>query len=113
MKYNEIYNICQPVIDWLKEHYPHNHKIVIETTGANLIEDGKLVVLDKNLKSPLFETPCMVKTSEREIQEILDMDTSQIQDDVHRFNIEMLQKLFKYENQPEPKKKDSEVSDNE
>lgn len=50
MQYNEIYNICQPVIDWLKEHYPYNHKIVIETTGANLIEDGKLTVLDKDLK---------------------------------------------------------------
>lgn len=50
MQYNEIYNICQPVIDWLKEHYPHNHKIVIETTGANLIEDGKLTVLDKDLQ---------------------------------------------------------------
>lgn len=55
MQYNEIYNICQPVIDWLKEHYPHNHKIVIETTGANLIEDGKLVVLDKDLKSSMFQ----------------------------------------------------------
>lgn len=49
MQYNEIYNICQPVMDWLKEHYPHNHKIVINTNGAELIECGKLTALDNDL----------------------------------------------------------------
>ncbi len=49
MDYSEIYNVCQPVIDWLKEHYPHNHKLVIGTSGAELIETGKLTVLDKEL----------------------------------------------------------------
>lgn len=49
MQYNEIYNICQLVMDWLKEHYPHNHKIVINTNGAELIECGKLTVLDNDL----------------------------------------------------------------
>lgn len=50
MQYNEIYKICQPVMDWLKEQYPNNHKIVISTNGAELIECGKLVVLDESLK---------------------------------------------------------------
>lgn len=49
MQYNEIYNICQPVMDWLKEHYPHNHKIVINTNGAEMIECGKLIVADEDL----------------------------------------------------------------
>lgn len=53
MQYNEIYNICQPVIDWLKEHYPHNYKIVIDTNSAEMIECGKLIALDKNLKSDM------------------------------------------------------------
>lgn len=53
MKYNEIYNICQPVINWLKENYPHNHEIVISTTGAEMIERGKLIVLDKELKEAM------------------------------------------------------------
>lgn len=110
MQYNEIYNICQPVMDWLKEHYPHNHKIIIETTGAELIECGKLIVLDKDLKSITAQKPYMTKEYENHIQEILNINTSEIKDDCRRFGMEMLQKLFHYENQPEPKKKDSEVS---
>lgn len=55
MPYNEIFNICQPVIDWLKEQYPNNHKIVISTTGAELIECGKLIAFDKNLKETIPE----------------------------------------------------------
>ena len=51
MQYNEIYNICQPVMDWLKEHYPHNHKIVINANGAEMIECGKITVLDKDLRN--------------------------------------------------------------
>lgn len=53
MQYNEIYNICQPVINWLKENYPHNHEIVINTNGAEMIERGKLIVLDKELKETM------------------------------------------------------------
>lgn len=53
MQYNEIYNICQPVMDWLKEHYPHNHEIIISTNGAEIIERGKLNVLDKDLKDAM------------------------------------------------------------
>lgn len=49
MEYQEIFEICQPVMDWMKEHYPHNYKIVISTSGAELIETGKLTVLDKEL----------------------------------------------------------------
>lgn len=49
MEYQEIFNACQPVMDWLKEHYPHNHEIVINTSGAELVETGKLTVLDKEL----------------------------------------------------------------
>lgn len=56
MQYNEIYNVCQPVMDWLKEHYPHNHKIVIDANGAEMIECGKLIALDKGLKSAMAET---------------------------------------------------------
>ncbi len=48
--YNKIYEVCQPVIDWLNENYPHNHKIVITTSGAELMETGKLVVPSKELK---------------------------------------------------------------
>lgn len=107
MQYNEIYNICQPVIDWLKEHYPHNHKIVIDTNSAELIEGGKLIALDKDLKETVFNQEVILpKEQKEEIQKILDIDTSEIQDDVHRFNIELLQKLIRYENHPEPKKKD-------
>ena len=53
MKYNEIYKICQPVMDWLKEHYPHECKIVIDTNSAELIQSGKLVVLDKEMRSAM------------------------------------------------------------
>lgn len=110
MQYNEIYNICQPVMDWLKEHYPNNHKIVIDTTGAELIECGKLIALDKDLKSITVQKPYMTKENEKEMQKILHTNTSETKDDVHKlFTSEMLQKLFNYENQPEPKK-DSEVS---
>ena len=107
MQYNEIYNICQPVMDWLKENYPHNHKIVIDTNGAELIECGKLVVLDKKLKPEMFENPCVPKEKGKELQEILNMDTSQIQDDAHRFVIEMMQRIFDYANQTEAKKNDN------
>lgn len=110
MQYNEIYNICQPVMDWLKEQYPNNHKIVIDATGAELIECGKLIVLDKDLKSFTAQKPYMTKEYENQMREILNIDTSEIKDDCHRFGIEMLQKLFDYENQLEPKKKDNEVS---
>lgn len=113
MQYNEIYNICQPVMDWLKEHYPHNHKIVIETSGAELIEGGKLIALDKDLKKNMFnQNPILSKEYQEEIQKILDVDTSKIQDDVHKFNIGLLQKLIQYENQSKPKK-DSEASTHE
>lgn len=108
MQYNEIYNICQPVMDWLKEHYPHNHKIVINENGAEMIECGKLVVVDKDLKSAMFENPCATKEYEKEMQEILNMDTSQIQDDVCKFGIEAFQKLFKQGKHSENKKNDSE-----
>ena len=108
MQYNEIYNICQPVMDWLKEHYPHNHKIVIETSGAELIEGGKLIALDKSLKETFFKQSIILpKEQEEEMQKILDIDTSKIQNNVYRFNIELLQKLIRYENQPEPTKKDN------
>lgn len=96
MQYNEIYNICQPVIDWLKEHYPHGHKIVISTNGAEMIECGKLVALDKDLKSITFEKPFMPKDYEKEIQEILNTDTSNIQDDTYRAQIEALQIFFNH-----------------
>lgn len=108
MQYNEIYEICQPIIDWLKEHYPHNHKIVIETTGANLIEDGKLVVLDKDLKSNMFQKPFIPEGYEREIQEFLNMDVSQIEDDVIRFGFETIQKAFGQGKQMKLKKNGSE-----
>ena len=49
MEYQDIFNVCQPVMDWLKEHYPHNYKIIINTSGAELVETGKLTVLDKEL----------------------------------------------------------------
>lgn len=49
MDYSEIYNVCQPVMDWLKEHYPHDHKLVVGTSSAELIETGRLTVLDKEL----------------------------------------------------------------
>lgn len=113
MQYNEIYNICQPVIDWLKEQYPNNHKIVIDTTGADLIECGKLIALDKDLKSITSQNPYITKECGKQVQDILNMDISEIKDGCHRFGIEMLQKLFNYENQPEPKKKDREASDND
>lgn len=114
MQYNEIYNICQPAMDWLKEHYPHNHKIIISTNGAELIEGGKLIALDKDLKETVFNQEVILsKEQKEEIQKILDINTSEIQDDVHRFNIELLQKLIRYENQPEPKKEDSEVSNHD
>lgn len=107
MKYSEIYNICQPVMDWLKEHYPHSHKIVIDANSAELIEGGKLIALDKRLKENMFNQSVILSQEQKEeIQKILDIDTSEIQDDVHRFNIELLQKLIQYENQTEPKKKD-------
>lgn len=51
MEYNEIYNICQPVINWLKEQYPNNHKIVIDTYGAELVEVGKMTVIDEDIKT--------------------------------------------------------------
>lgn len=108
MQYNEIYNICQPVMDWLKKQYPNNHKIVIDTNGAELIECGKLIALDKSLKETMFKQNAVFpKEQTEEIQNILDIDTSKIQDDVHRFNIELLQKLIQYENQTEPTKKDN------
>ena len=100
MQYNEIYNICQPVIGWLKEHYPHNHKIVIDTNGIEMIEYGKLIALDKDLKSNMFQKPYIPKEREKEIQEILDMDTNGIKDDCYKFMVETLQKLFGCKNQP-------------
>lgn len=107
MQYNEIYNICQPVMDWLKGQYPNNHKIVIDTNSAELIECGKLIALDKDLKSTVLnQRITLTQEQKEEIQKILDIDTSEIQDDLHRFNIELLQKLILYENQSEPKKKD-------
>lgn len=111
MQYNEIYNICQPVMDWLKEHYPNNHKIVISTNGAEMIECSKLNVLDKSLKAKLFQNSIMPKEYENEIQDILNVDASEIQDDTHRFGIEMLQKLFNCNS--ENSQKNSEVSDHE
>lgn len=107
MQYNEIYNICQLVMDWLKEQYPNNHKIVVDTTGAELIECGKLIALDKELKSITVKKPYITKEYENQMKEILNIDTSEIKDDCHRFGIEMLQKLFNYENQTEAKKKDN------
>lgn len=97
MQYNEIYNICQPVMDWLKENYPHNHKIVIDTNGAEMIECGKLIVLDKNLKTDMIQIPYIPKEHEKEIQEILGMDTSKIKDDCYKFMVETLQNIFKCE----------------
>lgn len=92
-------------MDWLKEHYPHNHKIVIDTNSAELIECGKLITLDKSLRETVFkQSTVFPKEQKEEIQKILDIDTSKIQDDVHKFNVELLQKLIRYENQPEPKK---------
>lgn len=109
MQYNEIYNICQPVMDWLKEHYPNNHKIVISTNGAEMIECAKLNVLDKDLKAAFFQKPIMPKEYEDKIHEILNVETSEMQDDTQIFGVEMLQKLFNCGNEVE--KKNSEVSE--
>lgn len=49
MEYNKIYEICQPIMDWLKEHYPHGYKIIIDNNSAELIECGKLMILDKQI----------------------------------------------------------------
>lgn len=65
MQYNEIYNICQPVMDWLKEQYPNGHKILIDTNSAELMEHGKLMVLDKDLKE-MFK-PNIVNNEEPEV----------------------------------------------
>lgn len=53
MEYNKIYEICQPVIDWLKDNYPHGHKILISTSGAELIETGKITILDQKLMNTI------------------------------------------------------------
>lgn len=55
MEYSEIYKICQPVIDWMKEHHPENHQIIIDKNGAELIEFGKLSILDKDLENKYKE----------------------------------------------------------
>lgn len=68
MQYNEIYNICQPVMDWLKSNYPNHHKIVIDTNGAELIECGKLNVLDKDFKEAIFGKGFNVERNEEEIR---------------------------------------------
>lgn len=107
MEYSEIYNICQPIIDWLKENYPHNHKIIIDTSSAELIECSKMLVLDKKL-SNVISNSYSPKGYEKEMHDILNIDPIQIQDDGHRFGVEVMQKLFNYTNQPEPKKNDSE-----
>lgn len=66
---------------------------------------------DKEVKERILkQNPVLTKEYKEEIQKILDVDTSKIQDDICRFNIELMQKLVRYENQPEPKKKDKEVS---
>lgn len=53
MEYNKIYEICQPVIDWLKDNYPRGHKILISTSGAELIETGKITILDQKLMNTI------------------------------------------------------------
>lgn len=85
-------------MDWLKSNYPNNHRIVIDTNGAELVECGKLNVIDNDLKEAIFGKPCMSETSKEEIQKILNMDTSKIQNNLHRFSVEMLQKAFKDKN---------------
>lgn len=94
-----------------KEHYPNNHKIVIDTTGAEMIECAKLNILDKDLKAKFFQNPIMPKEYEEKAKEILNVNTSQMQDDVQGFGVEMFQKLFNQESGNA--NKDSEVSKNE
>lgn len=53
MRYTEIYDICEPVIQWIKEHYPNNYSIVIDKNGAELIERRKLTILDKKTEQIL------------------------------------------------------------
>lgn len=113
MQYNEIYNICQPVMDWPKEHYPHNHKIVIDTNSAELVEGGKLIAIDKELKSITAQNPYRTKEFGKQVQDAFDMGTSGIKDECRRFWNELFQKLFGYESQSETKKKDREVSTND
>lgn len=108
--YNELYNVCHLELDWLNELCSHYHDIIIEVTGEELIECEKLITLDKDLKSITAQNPYTTKEYENQMKEILNIDTSEIKDDCHRFGIEMLQKLFNYENQSKPKKKDNEVS---
>lgn len=53
MSYNEICDICEPVIQWMKENYPNNYSIVIDKNGAELIERRKFTILDKKTEQIL------------------------------------------------------------
>lgn len=72
MQYNEIYKIVIPVMDWIKEHYPHNHVLVISATGAELQETGKLIIVNKK------EWEETMESINKSIPEILETFASEI-----------------------------------
>lgn len=51
MQYSEIYEHTRKIMQWLKENYPHNHKFVIDTNCASLIETDKFNVYSEEIVS--------------------------------------------------------------
>ena len=39
MQYNEIYELVEPIYQWLKEHYPNDKYLKIERSGFSICEE--------------------------------------------------------------------------
>ena len=49
MNYADIYDKFQPIMDWLKEHYPHDMTIEVDTNSARLVEKRGILAMDKHV----------------------------------------------------------------
>lgn len=56
MEYNEIYEICDPAMKWLKEHCPDGCKIVISKNSAEIITSVGPKILDKKTEDFIEST---------------------------------------------------------
>ena len=65
--YNSVYDLFQPIFNWLQCHYPAGEvKFIVDKNSAEMIQKYGVMVLDKSLMKPIVNRFCIPPQKEEE-----------------------------------------------
>lgn len=69
MQYNEIYELFEPIFQWLKEQYPNDGFFIVERNGARFCGDKHLLILPKENIDRWNELMASIRPEDKEKSE--------------------------------------------